>query len=77
MGKRRWDETKVAQLERKVGQQAVEIDFLKACLQKPEEPRMLQAPTGRPLSIMAGETEKHDATVFRCRSVQLYTLDRQ
>src|SRR5580698_7242405 len=31
-GKRRWDETKVAQLERKVGQQAVEIDFLKGCL---------------------------------------------
>ncbi len=31
-GKRRWDETKVAQLERKVGQQTVEIDFLKgAC----------------------------------------------
>jgi transposase-like protein len=31
-GKRRWDETKVAQLERKVGQQALEIDFLRgAC----------------------------------------------
>jgi hypothetical protein len=26
-GKRRWDETKVAQLERRVGQQAAEIDF--------------------------------------------------
>jgi transposase-like protein len=29
LGRRRWDDPKVAQLERKVGQQAVEIDFLK------------------------------------------------
>ena len=48
VGKRRWDETKVAQLERKVGQQAVEIDFLKGCLQQIEETRMLQAEAGRP-----------------------------
>ena len=47
-GKRRWDETKVAQLERKVGQQTVEIDFLKGCLQRIEEERMLQALTGKP-----------------------------
>jgi transposase len=47
-GKRRWEETKVAQLERKVGQQAVEIDFLKSCLQRIEEQRMLQAVTGKP-----------------------------
>jgi transposase-like protein len=47
-GKRRWDETKVAQLERKVGQQALEIDFLKGCLQQIEEVRMLQALTGKP-----------------------------
>src|SRR6202046_4070028 len=50
-GKRRWDETKVAQLERKVGQQALEIDFLKGCLQRLEEQRMLQALTGKPRSI--------------------------
>jgi transposase-like protein len=56
MGKRRWDETKVAQLERKVGQQAVEIDFLKGCLQKLEEQRMLQALTGRPLSTATSRT---------------------
>jgi transposase len=43
VGKRRWDETKIAQLERKVGQQAVEIDFLKGCLQKLEEQRVLPA----------------------------------
>ena len=47
-GKRRWDETKVAQLERKVGQQTLEIDFLKGCLQRIEEERMLQALTGKP-----------------------------
>jgi transposase len=47
-GKRRWEETRVAQLERKVGQQTVEIDFLKGCLQHIEEKRMLQALTGRP-----------------------------
>ena len=48
LGKRRWDETKVAQLERKVGQQALEIDFLKGCLQRIEEQRILQALTGKP-----------------------------
>ena len=47
-GKRRWDETKVAQLERKVGQQALEIDFLKGCLQRLEEQRILQALNGKP-----------------------------
>jgi transposase len=51
VGKRRWDETKVAQLERKVGQQALEIDFLKGCLQRIEEQRMLQALTGKPRLI--------------------------
>lgn len=48
MGKRRWEETRVVQLERKVGQQALEIDFLKGCLQRIEEQRMLQALTGKP-----------------------------
>jgi transposase len=48
VGKRRWDETKVAQLERKVGQQTLEIDFLKGCLQRIEEERMLQALSGKP-----------------------------
>ena len=49
-GKRRWEETRVAQLERKVGQQALEIDFLKGCLQRIEEQRMLQALSGSPRS---------------------------
>jgi transposase-like protein len=47
-GKRRWEEKRVAQLERKVGQQTLEIDFLKGCLQTIEERRTLQALTGRP-----------------------------
>jgi len=49
-GQRRWSEGKVAELERKIGQQAVEIDSLKACLQRIEEQRMLQASTGSPRS---------------------------
>jgi transposase-like protein len=47
-GKQRWSEGKIADLERKVGQQALEIDFWKGCLQRIEEQRMLQALTGSP-----------------------------
>lgn len=59
-GKRRWEEPRVAQLERKVGQQALEIDFLKGCLQRIEENRMLQALTGkaRPSGISKSKTRK-------------------
>ena len=49
-GKRRWDDTQQAKLERKIGQQMLEIDFLKGCLQRIEEQRMLQALTGKPRS---------------------------
>ena len=49
-GKQRWSEGRVAELERKIGQQALEIDFLKACLQRIEEQRMLQALTRNPRS---------------------------
>ncbi len=49
-GKRRWEEGRVAQLERKIGQQTLEIDFLKGCLQRIDEQRKLQALTGKPLS---------------------------
>jgi transposase-like protein len=49
-GKQRWSEGRVAELERKIGQQAVEIDFLKACLQRIKEARMLQALNGNPRS---------------------------
>src|SRR2546425_2309566 len=49
-GKRRWAEGRGAGLERKIGQQALEIDFLKECLQRIEEQRMLQALNGKPRS---------------------------
>ena len=47
-GQQRWSEGRIAELERKVGQQALEIDFLKGCLQRIEEQRMLQALSGGP-----------------------------
>ena len=43
----RVDENRIAALERKVGQQVVEIDFLRGCLQHVEEQRRLQALTTR------------------------------
>ena len=49
-GKQRWSEGRIAELERKIGQQALELDFLKGCLQRIEEQRMLQALTGKPRS---------------------------
>ena len=55
-GKQRWAEGRVAELERKIGQQALEIDFLKGCLQRNEEQRMLQALTGNPPST--GKSKK-------------------
>ena len=50
LGKRRWEEGRGAQLERKIGQQALESDFLKGCLPRIDEQRKLQALTGKPLS---------------------------
>jgi len=50
-GQRRWAEGRIAELERKIGQQTLEIDFLKGFLQRIEEQRMLQALTGNPQSI--------------------------
>lgn len=50
-GKQRWSEGRIAELERKVGQQTLEIDFLKGCLQRIEEQRKLQALTGNQRSI--------------------------
>ena len=49
-GQRRWCEGRIAELERKIGQQVVEIDFLKGCLQRIEEQRMLPASSGSPRS---------------------------
>ena len=49
-GQRRWSEGRIAELERKIGQQTLEIDFLKGCLQRIEEERMLQVLPGNPRS---------------------------
>jgi len=57
-GKRRWDENRVAQLERKIGQQTLEIDFLKGCLQRIEQQRQLQAVIGKPLSTAKSKTRE-------------------
>ena len=46
-GRPRAEEERVAALERKVGRQALEIDFLQRCLQHAEEQRKLQALTTR------------------------------
>src|SRR5258706_1614648 len=43
VGKKRSEESRVAELERKIGQQALEIDFLKRALQHVEEQRLLRA----------------------------------
>jgi transposase len=48
-GRRRWPEGRIAELERKVGRQALEIDFLRDGLQRVEEQRRLQALNGTPL----------------------------
>lgn len=43
VGRKRAEESRVAELERKVGQQTMEIDFLKRALQHVEEQRLLRA----------------------------------
>ncbi len=43
LGRRKADESQLAELERKIGQPTLEIDFLKRVLQRVEEARMLQA----------------------------------
>jgi len=45
-GQRRVEEDRTVQLERKVGQQALEIDFLKRALQHVEKERQLRALSG-------------------------------
>jgi transposase len=61
LGKRRWEEGRVAQLERKIGQQALEIDFLKGCLQRIDEQRKLQAWNGKPLSTGRSKGKRTEA----------------
>ena len=58
-GRPRRSEGRIAELERKIGRQVLEIDFLQGCLQRIEERRMLQASTGNPQS--AGRSPKRRA----------------
>ena len=46
LGRRRAEENQAAELERKIGRQALEIDFLKRAWQRVEEMRRLQAVSG-------------------------------
>jgi transposase-like protein len=50
------EEQRIATLERKVGQQALEIDFLRGCLQYVEEQRRLQALTTRGSSTLTSKS---------------------
>ena len=61
LGKRRWEEGRVGPLERKIGQQVLEIDFLKGCLQRIEEQRKLQAWAGKPPSIRRSRAKRTEA----------------
>jgi hypothetical protein len=61
LGKRRWEDGQVAQLERKIGQQAREIDFWKGCLQRIDEQRKLQALTGKTLSTSRSKPKGREA----------------
>jgi transposase len=56
-GQSRADEDQLAALERKVGRQAVEIDFLRGCLQHVEEQRKLQALTTRSSSTRTSKSK--------------------
>ena len=46
-GRSRTEESRITELEREVGRQTMEIDFLRRCLQRVEEQRRLQALTIR------------------------------
>jgi transposase len=56
-GKQRWSEGRIAELERKVGQQALEIDFLKGCLQRVEE-QIVTATETSPVADRGGIQKK-------------------
>jgi len=51
VGRKRVEESRIAELERKIGQQTLEIDFLKRALQHVEEQRRLRALDGGAASI--------------------------
>jgi transposase-like protein len=60
-GRGRAEPDRVAQLERKIGQQTLEIDFLKGCLQRIEQQRQLQAVLGKPLSTSRSKAREPES----------------
>ena len=60
-GQRQVEQDRAAELERKIGQQALEIDFLKGCLQRIDEQRKLQALAGKPLSTSRSKAKGRGA----------------
>src|SRR6202158_3588131 len=65
-GTQRWSEGRIAEWERKIGQQALEIDFLKGCLQRIEQQRQLQAVIGKPLSTARSKARETEPQPGRC-----------
>ena len=60
-GRKRAEESRIAELERKIGQQTLEIDFLKRALQHVEEPRRLRALDGGAASIRKSKRKSNAA----------------
>jgi len=55
-GRSRAEQDRIVALERKVGQQALEIDFLRGCLQHAEQKQRLQALTMRGSSTRSSKS---------------------
>ena len=63
IGKKRAEESRVADLERKIGQQALEVDFLKRALQHVEEQRLLRALNTGAASTSTSKKKKRQGRV--------------
>ena len=63
VGQKRVEEMRIAELERKIGQQVLEIDFLKRALQHVEQQRQLRVPVAaHRLPTSRARSEKRNAT---------------
>jgi transposase len=60
-GRKRAEESRIAELERKIGQQTLEIDFLKRALQHVEQQRRLRALDGGAASISKSRRKSNAA----------------
>ena len=60
-GRMRAEESRIAELERKIGQQTLEIDFLKRALQHVEQQRRLRALEGGAASINKSKRKSNAA----------------